>query len=173
MVQVARSKGVTAEHLAAEQLHELEGPFDGAISNFGVLNCITDLESVAGQLGRLVKPGGHIALCYMGRFCAWETAHFLRTGEGRKAVRRYSRRTRSTSLGIDVRYPSARRISQAFSPAFRLSKQKGIGILVPPSCVTRLSRKRIASFAALDRRIAELPGLRALSDHRLLIFERI
>jgi ubiquinone/menaquinone biosynthesis C-methylase UbiE len=173
MVQVARSKGVSAEHLGAEQLHQLGGSYDGAISNFGVLNCFADLEDCAQQLARLVKPGGHLALCYMGKFCAWETAHFIRSGEWTRAVRRWSSGTAATSLGIDVRYPSVRRVSQAFSPGFRLSKQKGIGILVPPSCVTRLSGTRIASLAAIDRHVAELPVLRALSDHRLLIFERV
>jgi len=173
MVQVARSKGVTAEHLAAEQLDRLESRYDGAISNFGVLNCLADLESFAQQLARLVKPGGHVALCYMGKFCAWEAAHFIRSGELRKAFRRCSSRTSSTSLGIDVQYPSLRTVSQAFSPAFRVSKRKGIGILVPPSCVGGFSSTRIAFFARTDRRIAELPVLRAFSDHRLLILERV
>jgi len=173
MVHVARSKGVTAQHLAAEQLNQLEGCYDGAVSNFGVLNCLADLESFAGQLARLVKPGGRLALCYMGKFCAWETAHFIRLGQLRKASRRWSSGTASTSLGIDIRYPSVRRLSQAFSPAFRLSKQKGIGILVPPSNVSGLSRERVAFLAGIDRRFAEMPILRALSDHRLLILERI
>lgn len=173
MVRVARSKGVRAEHLAAEQLNQLEGCYDGAISNFGVLNCLPDLEGFAHQLARLVKPGGHIALCYMGKFCAWETAHFLRSGEWRKVIRRWSSQSASTSLGVEVRYPSVRRASQAFSPAFRVSKQKGIGILVPPSCVTELSPARIAFFARIDHHIAELPVLRALSDHRLVILERV
>jgi ubiquinone/menaquinone biosynthesis C-methylase UbiE len=173
MVHVARSKGVTAEHLAAEQLDRLESRYDGAISNFGVLNCLADLESFAQQLARLVKPGGHVALCYMGKFCAWEAAHFIRSGELRKAFRRCSSRTSSTSLGIDVQYPSVRTVSQAFSPAFRVSKRKGIGILVPPSCVGGFSSTRIAFFARTDRRIAELPVLRAFSDHRLLILERV
>src|SRR4051812_42904351 len=87
MVRVARSKGVRAEHLAAEELHKLEGTFDGAISNFGALNCVPTLEAVAKQLARLVKRGGYVVLCYMGKFCVWETAHYLRRGQLTKAAR--------------------------------------------------------------------------------------
>src|SRR3954464_5651840 len=77
MVRVAQLKGVPAQHLAVEHLNRLEGNYDGAISNFGVLNCLPDLRATAGQLARLVKRGGYLALCFMGKCCAWETAHYL------------------------------------------------------------------------------------------------
>ena len=173
MVHVARSKGVFAEQLAAEQLDQLEGSYDGAISNFGVLNCISDLQRLAKQLARLVKSGGHLALCYMGKFCAWETAYYLRSGQFQKATRRWSFQPAPTSLGVDVQYPSVHSVSQAFHPEFRLLNWKGIGILVPPSYIRRFHRTRVASLARIDGRIAHMPVLRALSDHRLLIFERV
>jgi ubiquinone/menaquinone biosynthesis C-methylase UbiE len=173
MVQVARSKGVLARHLAAEHLDQLEGTYDGAISNFGVLNCLPDLEATAQQLARLVRRGGHLALCYMGKFCLWETAYFLCTMQLRKASRRWACKLAPTSLGVHVRYPSVREVAQAFGPEFRLRSWKGIGILVPPSFVPDLGRTEVTKFAALDRRIAHVPLLRAFSDHRLLVFERL
>lgn len=173
MVRVARRKEIPAEHLAAEELDRLDGSFDGALSNFGVLNCIPALDTFAEQLGRLVKRGGYVALCYMGKFCAWETAHYLRSGQIQKAARRWSPALTPTSLGVNVRYPSVRRVLRAFHPAFRLVNWKGIGIFVPPSYVKGLNRNRVASFARIDRQLAYMPGLRAFSDHRLLILERV
>lgn len=173
MVRVARSKGVRAEHLPAEQLNQLEGTFDGAISNFGVLNCVPVLETVAEQLGRLIKRGGYVALCYMGKFCAWEIAHYLASGKFKKATRRWLSASARSSLRVEVRYPSVRRVVRAFHPKFCLVKWKGIGIFVPPSYVKGLSGTQIASFACIDRQIAQIPILRAVSDHRLLILERV
>ncbi len=109
----------------------------------------------------------------MGKFCAWETAHYLRSGQFRKATRRWSSEMASTSLGMKVRYPSVHEVSQAFDPGFRLLNWKGIGILVPPSYIPSLGRKRVAALAKADRRIGHVPLLRALSDHRLLILERV
>src|SRR5215208_5404891 len=40
MVRLARVRGVTADVLPLEDLDALAGPYDGAISNFGVLNCV-------------------------------------------------------------------------------------------------------------------------------------
>jgi ubiquinone/menaquinone biosynthesis C-methylase UbiE len=173
MVHVARRKGVFAEHLAAEQLDQLDGSYDGALSNFGVLNCVPELQTLAKQLSRLVKRGGSLALCYMGRFCAWETAHYLRSGQFHKATRRLSSKGRATSLGVAVHYPSVDGVTQAFHPDFRLLNWKGIGILVPPSYISGFDQSRVAALASIDRRIAHMPVLRALSDHRLLIFERV
>jgi ubiquinone/menaquinone biosynthesis C-methylase UbiE len=173
MVQVARSKGVLAEQLAAEHLNQLDGTYDGAMSNFGVLNCIADLHELARQLARLVKPGGHLALGYMGKFCAWETAHYVRSGQFRKAIRRWSFKAAPTSLGVAVQYPSVRRVSRAFHPEFRLRSWRGIGIFVPPSFVSGLNSSQVAILAGIDRRIARMLLLRAFSDHRLLIFQRV
>lgn len=173
MVRLAWLKGVAARQLAAEHLDQLDGSFDGAISNFGVLNCVPDLRATARQLARLVNRGGHLALCLMGKLCAWETAHYLLSGQFRKAIRRWSLQPVQTSLGIEVWYPSVFKISQALSPEFRLRYWKGIGIFVPPSYVHGLGRSRMEHLAAIDRCIAGVPVIRALSDHRLLILERV
>jgi hypothetical protein len=172
MVKRARERGVQAELLKAEDLDRISGNFDGAISNFGALNCMEDLEPLASNLRRLVRPGGHIALCIMGRCCAWEICHFLRRRELRKALRRVSART-STTLGIDVQYPSTRRMREAFRNGFSLLRWCGIGLLVPPSYIDGLSDAAVLRLAELDRQIAHFLFLRAFADHRLYLFKRV
>ena len=65
MVRIARGRGVDATRLAIEELRGLKGVFDGAISNFGPLNCIRSLDRIRGPLARLIRPGGYLALCLM------------------------------------------------------------------------------------------------------------
>lgn len=143
MVRIARERGVDARVLAIEELQTVEGIWDGALSNFGALNCVRDICALRAPLARLIRPGGHAALCVMGRFCLDETLRFLGCGEFRKAVRRWSGESQSQSLGLRVFYPATRQIEHALDPDFTLVRKAGIG-----------------------------PGLAALADHRLLIFRR-
>lgn len=172
MVKRARERGVRAEVLNAEDLDRISGNFDGAISNFGVLNCIDDLEQLATNLRRLIRPGGHVALCIIGRCCAWEVCHFLRKRELRKALRRFSSTT-STSLGIKVHYPSSNRMRQAFRNGFSPMGRYGIGLMVPPSYISGLCDATVLRLAKLDRQIAHWFLLRGLADHRLYLFKRV
>ncbi len=135
--------------------------FDGVISNFGALNCVEDIASVARALGALVRPGGHVAICTMGRFCLWETLYYAARFRFKKALRRISGRAG------DVYYPTVRQLRADFSADFELLYWTGIGMLVPPSYV-KLPTSVVHLLARLDR----LPFLRACADHRLLVFRR-
>jgi len=172
MVRVSRRRGVDANVLAIEELERIAGTFDGALSNFGALNCIPNHEKVRQPLACLIRPGGFLAVCLMGRFCLWETLHFLLRGQFRKASRRWSGVSRGTTLGIPVTYPTVRELERAFAPDFSLVRTIGIGVCVPPSFVTTLTGSMLARCDAIDRRVAHRHFFRALSDHRLLIFIR-
>ena len=173
MVREARSRGIVARQLAIEELTGIEGRFDGAISNFGALNCVARLKPVAEELARLILPGGALAMCVMGRGCAWEMAHYF---PSRKAFRRFRGAGWQPAAGlphIDIYYPTIRQMARAFAPHFRFVRFTGIGLFVPPSYINGFSRAAVTRFAALDRQFAHLPILRALADHRLLIFRRV
>ncbi len=172
MVRIARQRGVAADVLPLQELDQLAGSFDGALSNFGALNCVEKVEELRAPLARLIRPCGFLSLCVIGRFCLWETAHFLSRARFRKASRRWSGESVSGSLGLRVFYPTVRQIRKALAPNFRLVQSAGIGLFVPPSYVHGFSNKSLARCAAMDQRIAHLPGMRTLSDHRLLVFTR-
>lgn len=172
MVHAARSRGVDASVLSLDDLGRIKQTFDGALSNFGALNCVRDISPLRKHLARMVRPGGYLAVCIIGRFCLWETLWFAFRGQLRKAARRWRGSATSASLGLRVYYPSARHVQRALAPDFRLIRTIGIGALVPPSFVTGLSRRTVARLDAVDRRIAHIAGIRSLCDHRLLIFRR-
>lgn len=171
MVKIARDRGVDAQTLSIEKCCILDETFDAALSNFGPLNCVQDLDALCGPLARLIRPGGYLLICTMGRFCAWETAWALLGGKPRKAFRRWHNSVMS-SLGVRVFYPSKQRVEAAFRPAFTLASWYGIGLCVPPSYVTGLPERLLQKLDALDRRIAHWPVLRGSTDHRLFVFIR-
>ena len=173
MVRIARERGVNARQLPLENLHSLEGCYDGAVSNFGVFNCVDSLSPVGTELGRLIRGGGCLAICIIGSFCLWETCYFLYRAQFRKAFRRWQPGGSSTSMGISIRYPSVSKICSTLQPHFRLMRWCGIGLFVPPSYVTGVSQASISRAAAADSCVAHWPLLRALSDHRLLLFTRV
>jgi ubiquinone/menaquinone biosynthesis C-methylase UbiE len=171
MVQKARSHGgLSASVMRAEDIGAIGEVFDGAISNFGALNCVTDLAGIAQGLAGVLRPGGFVAICVIGRFCLWETLYYTCRLRFEKAFRRM-RGTAPSTLGIEVRYPRVDELASAFSPEFALRRWIGIGLLVPPSYV-RLPAALVRLFGLLDRGMAHLPLARAMADHRLMIFER-
>lgn len=172
MVRIAISRGVNATQLSLENLDRLQGVYDGAISNFGALNCVERIDLVSDALARLIRPGGHVALCIMGRFCLWETAWYTLKRKLSKAERRWGGRSFSNSLGMWVHYSSRKQLRNGFAPHFELIGWRGIGLAVPPSFVEGIPAPIAESLAAVDRYVAHWPGLRALSDHRLAVLVR-
>lgn len=172
MIEVARKRGVRADCHRIEDLHCLPQRFNGAISNFGALNCVNNLEHVASGLAKMVHRGGHVALCFLGRVCAWEIAYYLSHRNIGKAFRRLSGRSHS-ELAKNVFYFSGGFILSTFQPYFRLKKRCGIGFCMPPSYVGSLRERAIKRLSLLDKRLADLPLLRSLSDHSLYVLERL
>jgi ubiquinone/menaquinone biosynthesis C-methylase UbiE len=125
MAEIARSRGLMARRLKVEDLGRLTGPFSGAISNFGVLNCVPGLRVVAEELRRLVQPGGALALCVMGRFAPVETLQFLAKLDWRNAIRRWS--GQATWRGVDVFYHSSADMRKAFTNGFAFEDRISIG----------------------------------------------
>jgi len=171
MVRIARDGGVDAEVLPIENCGQLEGRFDAVLSNFGALNCVADLEPLREPLSRLVRPGGYLAICLIGRFCLWETAWSLLRLRPVKAFRRW-RNSAMSSLGFRVFYPSKENLEDAFGSHFALLNWRGVGLSVPPSYVTGLSDGALHKLDAFDRRVAHWPLLRGWCDHRLFVFVR-
>jgi ubiquinone/menaquinone biosynthesis C-methylase UbiE len=153
--------------------------FDGAFSNFGALNCVTDLRSVAEGLARLVKPGGIALLCWMGPCCLWETLFYLGQGEISKAFRRFHRNGVNARItdnsSLQIHYPSVRTLARSFGAGFRLKSVHGIGVAIPPSYLESWARRHQRTMKlceGFDFWFGDWPGLRLLGDHVLVKLER-
>ena len=153
--------------------------YDGAFSNFGALNGVADVDTVAHALSRWVRPGGRLVLVVMGPWCPWEWGWYLARGQVRTAFRRF-RRGGQAHVGdgatMRVWYPSPRRLRTAFAPYFMHRQTVGVGVLLPPTFARSLVDRwpsLFAKLARLDARAGRVfPGTR-LNDHYLTVFERL
>jgi len=155
-------------------------PFDAAISNFGAINCVQHLRPVALALGGLIRPGGHVVVGAISRFCLWEAVFYSLQGRVPSAARRWSNGGRvvaslGASAGFTVYYRPVHEIVEAFRPEFRLRRHSGVGVLVPPTYLEAHARrfpKLMRLAARIDQSIAAWPVCRAAADHTLLVFRR-
>jgi hypothetical protein len=168
------SQHVELAQLAWEDLDTLpETCFDGALSDFGGLNCVRDFPSVAAALARRLKPGSPALLCVMGPVAMWEWVWFGIHLQPSKALRRLRRNAQWR--GIPLRYPSPSTLARAFSRDFRVKRVSAIGILLAP-CLEPMAARWPRAIAALNRceRLLEtVRPLPSLADHYLLELERL
>jgi SAM-dependent methyltransferase len=191
MLQIAAQKATASGVGARVELRRLDlaalepgvlrcdPPFDGALSNFGALNCLPDRRPLARALAAWVRPGGKILLVLMGPLCPWEIAWHLLHGQPRIAVRRL-RSGRPARLGdgatVRVWYPSPRRLRAEFAPFFQHAHTFSIGALLPPTHLSHLVERWPRPFhrlAAWERRWSDRLPLTWLNDHYLAVLQRI
>ena len=167
--------------LSVEQIDELDSDelYDGALSNFSGLNCVSDLRSLTRSLSSRVRPGGKVIACVFGKFCLWEVLWYMCAGNVTKAFRRLRRHGVKADLApgasVIVHYWSVRSLNEKLTPWFRLERRRGIGVVSPPTYAASL----VAMFPQLFRVAAKVdpllgccPGIRAMADHVVLTFQR-
>jgi SAM-dependent methyltransferase len=181
VVQAGLERLVETQQLAIEDLRlsspqeRIANQFDGALSNFGGLNCVADLAGVAAGLATCLRPGALALLCIMGPLVPWEWAWFLRRGQPGQAFRRLWRGGVAWR-GLTIRYPSPWELRRAFAPAFRLRRASAVGVLLPPSYAEGWAarhRRLLDHLNRWERRLEALPPLPWLADHYLLELERL
>lgn len=184
MVQQARRRlqplGGRVHHLGAAEAAELEGPFDGAYSSFGALNCEPDLEAVAQGLAGLVRPGGWVVLGVMARRPVFEAAWHLARGRWADARRRWSPGWHEVHVSfgapaVPVRYFTLTELLAAFRPVFRLRQALALPLLLPPPHLQAFFARHRTWFRRLEpleRRLRGWPLLRELGDHLVVVLQR-
>lgn len=174
--KLVRPVVLRAEDIGALPADEL---FDGALSNFGALNCVDDLKPVARVLAKLLKPGATAVFCWMGPCCVWEMLWYLAQGNRNKAFRRFKSEGISARIAdgafVHVRYPSVKVLARAFAPEFRVKLVQGIGVAVPPSYLEPWARRHPHLLQLCERAdswLGRCPGIRSLGDHVLVRLQR-
>jgi len=174
MLAQARAKAgghplLTFERQDANAL-ALQGTFDGALANFGVLNCVADLRWLGERLGGMLRPGARFVAVVMPPFCLWETAWYLLHGDAARAARRWYPTTADIrGATLPVWYPSSATLTGALAPWFNSRGVEGLGTLLPPSYLARFVERWPAWIAQADRR---MPLGHMWADHYVAVLER-
>jgi SAM-dependent methyltransferase len=163
---------VDVRELSAERLSALGAgaPFDGVLSNFGVLNCVEDLSGLAMELSSRTRRGAHAFLCVMGPWVPWEWVWFLARGEPSKAFRRLDPEG-TVWRGMRVRYPTIGDVRRAFATSFRQAGVTALGALLPPSYAESCARRYpelVDRVDQLEQSLEWMPPLPWLADHYLI-----
>jgi SAM-dependent methyltransferase len=178
MVKRAREKaaarGVGAgsvrfEVRAAEDVGSTFGMFDGAISNFGALNCAA-LPAVGRALVSRLRPGAPVAFCVIGPrplpglVQEALTSRPARSPEARIAGRR-----------VPARGLSAGELQDGLGPGFSWRPGAALGVLVPAPAHEGWARRNPIAFgllAAAERLVRDWPVARDCGDHLLALGTR-
>ncbi len=154
-------------------------PFAGAVSNFGVLNCLDDRRPVAEAVSGWLAPGASFVVVLMGPWCAWEVGwHLIRLQPGTAFRRLRQGREVPVDGGGSIRtwYPTPRRLEREFRPAFELVETIGVGAFLPPPYLEPVIAGRPRLLGFLDRLEARLGHRRPwawMADHVLFVFRKI
>jgi SAM-dependent methyltransferase len=145
----------------------LSGVFDGALANFGAVNCVADLGGLGSRLADVLRPRALLVAVVMPPFCLWESAWYAIHGDLARATRRW-RPCVATVAGarLPVWYPSARRLTRALQPWFDVRHLEGLGAVLPPPYVSR----RAPTW--LERLDEHAPLGHLWSDHYIAVLER-
>jgi ubiquinone/menaquinone biosynthesis C-methylase UbiE len=148
---------LTCQQLSFDALHELDfsaRKFDFVFSNFGGLNCISDLTKVTRNLPSLLKKDAYVTWVIMPRVCLWEMAAILK-GNVRHAFRRFSSDGVIAHLEgehFKTYYHSLRDIIESLGPDFNFIKAEGLGAVSPQPHHTRF----VASYPRLYKLLRSL-----------------
>lgn len=162
MVMQARARGVAAR---TADLTDFAGRYDGALSNFGALNCLPDLAPLGERLAAVLPVGRYAVLVVLSRRCFVERLALM------ARIRRNRRRDGPVEVDgatVSVRYLDAGTVTAELGSAFRLVREEALGALVaPPDLGGRPGRR-----SELEPWLARLPLLRSQGDHTMLVFRR-
>ncbi|MBI3365556.1 MAG: methyltransferase domain-containing protein, partial [Ignavibacteriae bacterium] len=130
----AREKGVSQlirfQQRSFEHLVTLgRMKFDGAFSNFGGLNCTSNIDPVLETLSGLLKPHASVVVCMINKFSLWEMVSFLLRGNLRSAFRRMRRQPTTVRLGsstVEVCYYTPKEFIRILSPYFEIEHVYGL-----------------------------------------------
>lgn len=186
MLQVARNRiGPDHGHFAIwnadappPQVLTEHGPYDMVFSNFGAVNCISDLGGFANRIAPLMRPSTVVFIVIINRWCLSEFILGLALMNRKNLTRRWRKHGAAKledGSTLAVQLPSVKDLTKAFSKDFELKETAPIGVFLPPSELYQSFQKRpkllrIAYW--LDQKIGRVWPFSKLGDHSLLVFQR-
>ncbi len=170
---------ITLEQKSIENIFELQTKnFDGIFSNFGGINCVTNISNVFYDVNNLLKPNGIFILNYMNKFCLFETIAFLKKGKLKKAFERLHKN------GVDVKlqneyvktyYYFANQIKQNSQKYFDIIQLTGLNFFSPnPNFIDFYNRHPKISniFLNIENKVESIFPFYYFGDHAIVVLKK-
>lgn len=171
---------VHVRHVGIHQLDKLDtGPYDGAYSDLGPLNCVPDLGEAARALASQLRPGGVLVASVIGRFCPWELALYAWKNRWTRAAIRFERDLVAVPLDgrrVWTRYVWPSEFTRAFETAgFCRVSLHALALLAPPPYLEGFAARHprlLSALTRVDDAIGGWPVMRQSGDHFLIVMRK-
>lgn len=170
---------ITAEVLPFDEIENInEEDFDGAISNFGGLNCINNFSNLSNALSEKIKPGGRFIASIMNSFCPWEIFYFLLKLDTKNAFRRFHKEGIEANLSqfrIKSFYFTPKEFAKPFEKYFEVEKIYSLGLLTPSPYLYGIYNRAqpvIKTFMKIDNLIKGIYPFNRIGDHFIIVMKR-
>lgn len=170
---------VTCQQVSYDNLDRITGAkFDYVFSNFGGLNCISDLSRVTKHLPALVNNNAYVTFVIMPPVCIWEFLWVFK-GQFKRAFRRLKKGGVFAHLEgeyFKTYYHSLAAIKKSFPPGFAFVRTEGLGALSPTPGSTGFVRKHPSAYSALrkvDNTFRNFFPFNRWADHIIVTFQFI
>ncbi len=163
---------IELRELTYESLENLDKTFNGVLSNFGALNCSSDLSHVFTTIHSVLRPGASMVICLLNKYSLWEMASFLL--RGKSPFRRWRNEAVPVRLRegeVQVKYYSLTEVCRMIERDFQLRAAYGLSIVSPPPGSNSFISthpgvtERLLQF---EEKIRSVPPWRLLGDHILI-----
>lgn len=165
---------VKLQKLNAEDLSVFgDNSFDGAYSNFNVVNHMENPVMFINELYRVLKPGGKFFTVMLGKRCPSEAGAYVLRLNFSKAFKKLVNRTYDFPAHIKLYTPVE--IKKMFEDKFKASGIKGFGLLLPPDQFYKKGKLSgiFSLFGALEKSFNAIYPFYNFCDHIIIEFRKI
>ncbi len=168
---------ISFELLSFTELDKIQsGPFDYIFSNFGGLNCVSNLSTVTKHFRNVLNSKGKVTLVIMPPVCLWEIALVFR-GKFNTAARRLHKEGVIANIeGVEFEtfYHSINNVVKALGQDFKLIEAQGLAFISPPPYMINFPKrypKLYRKLTGLDKKLSHVFPFNRWADHFIVTFE--
>jgi ubiquinone/menaquinone biosynthesis C-methylase UbiE len=187
MIEIAQLKSskqnlsnLSFRTLDANNLEQLDGPFDMVFSNFGGLNCLSpqQLTALSAKVARLLTPQGIFIGVIMSRKCSWERLYYFAKGNKQQRQRRMQNAPLEIIVDgsvVTTWFYSPKECKECFGKSLQFVMVKPIGIGYPPSYLNSFVEKHTGLkgiVLMIEGLLGNTSFLANHSDHFLITFTK-
>ncbi|MBZ0201741.1 MAG: hypothetical protein IT281_03365 [Ignavibacteria bacterium] len=152
--------------------------FNGAISNFGGLNCIPYFTKLSADISSKLAPDGKFIAVVIGKYCPWEIFYYLLKFKPSIALRRLSSGGLNANLnGEKIRtfYFTPGIFAEYFNKEFTVEKIYSHGLYTPPPYLVNIYNK-LKPFVKLLMKFDEITRgffpFNRFGDHFIVVLKK-